>query len=512
MNRTLLGSLASLCLCATAVSSASAHPVPSENHDRSILVRLTPTAVVVEYRLEVDESRAGLDLPKAEIAKIKSRDDLHSTFCRYFADVLAGNLVAELDGTPLEFRSVSHRFTLRDELNRPLGHLRCEYRMEAAWHPTADTPHRFAFRESNYELEDFNRLHLSFATGEGVDAQNVSAPDAALLVRKPADFQPGDAERLRKAACTFRLIPVAPRGIDKPALPPDFADLKSEPEDAAASAKPLTPEFLPAEAKPWQEGGEEAPAEDAWSLLNLLLDTKQGLAVLLLLAAAFGAIHALTPGHGKTLVAAYLVGERGTVWHALLLGVVTTATHTAAVIAVAIVLLFIAPEYQGAILFLLEFGGGLAVVGLGLWLLYARLSGRADHVHLGGGHHDHDHPHDHAEEWAALAKSKPGVGALLVLGISGGIVPCWDAIAVLAFAISAGRFWLGLPLILAFSVGLAGTLTAIGVGVVQARKFADNRWKDSDRFRRLVRALPLVSAAVVTLLGFWLCYASLHPH
>jgi nickel/cobalt transporter (NicO) family protein len=100
---------------------------------------------------------------------------------------------------------------------------------------------------------------------------------------------------------------------------------------------------------------------------------------------------------------------------------------------------------------------------------------------------------------------------LLVLGISGGIVPCGDAIGVLAIAIAAGRFWLGLPLILAFSVGLAGTLTAIGIGVVSARKLADNQLKDSELFRRVVRILPLVSAGVITLLGFWLCYASLHP-
>ena len=65
---------------------------------------------------------------------------------------------------------------------------------------------------------------------------------------------------------------------------------------------------------------------------------------------------------------------------------------------------------------------------------------------------------------------------LIVLGVSGGIVPCWDAIAMLGLAISAGQLWLGLPLLLAFSAGLAGVLVAIGVSVVYARNFADKRW------------------------------------
>ena len=100
---------------------------------------------------------------------------------------------------------------------------------------------------------------------------------------------------------------------------------------------------------------------------------------------------------------------------------------------------------------------------------------------------------------------------LIVLGVSGGIVPCWDAIAMLALAISAGKLWLALPLLLAFSAGLAGVLVAIGVGVVYARNFAGRRWGGTERLRPLLRALPLVSAAFITLMGLWLCYGSFHP-
>ena len=90
------------------------------------------------------------------------------------------------------------------------------------------------------------------------------------------------------------------------------------------------------------------------------------------------------------------------------------------------------------------------------------------------------------------------------MGISGGIVPCWDAIFLLGFAIITQRLWLAVPLLLAFSAGLAGVLVVIGMVVVYAKGFASAGWGES----RLVRALPVVSAALITVLGLWLCYDS----
>ena len=111
---------------------------------------------------------------------------------------------------------------------------------------------------------------------------------------------------------------------------------------------------------------------------------------------------------------------------------------------------------------------------------------------------------------------QPGDGAsvrwwhLMLLGIRGGLLPCWDAILLLGLAISAGRLWLGVPLLLAFSAGLAGVLVALGVTVVWARNWAMARWGRDERMGKLFRDLPLASAAVITALGLWLCYDSLH--
>jgi ABC-type nickel/cobalt efflux system permease component RcnA len=248
-----------------------------------------------------------------------------------------------------------------------------------------------------------------------------------------------------------------------------------------------------------------------------MLNTKQGVGVLLLLAVLFGAAHALTPGHGKTLVAAYLVGERGTVWHALLLGLVTTLTHTAAVLVIAGVLPLLFPGTPPVtVQTALGLVGGLLIAGLGVWLLLCRLAGQADHVHLGGAHthgHAHGHGHDHDHGLDSSGVAKPGMWGLVMLGVSGGIVPCWDAVAILGWSISVQRLWLALPLLLAFSAGLAGVLVVLGVSVVLARKAVDARWGETARMQRVARALPILSAVLIAGMGLWLCYSAVQaPH
>ena len=218
----------------------------------------------------------------------------------------------------------------------------------------------------------------------------------------------------------------------------------------------------------------------------------------------FGAAHALTPGHGKTLVAAYLVGERGTVWHALYLGLITTLTHTGVVLSIAALLTFSSPEMQRVIKTWIENGMGLVVgliiIGMGFWLLLQRVSGRADHIHLDGGHH-----HDLSTKEAPAVRSMSWWG-LTVLGMTGGMIPCWDAIGVLLLAVGSNQLGLVLPVVLIFSAGLAGVLVVIGILVVQVPRFVESRFGSG----RLFRALPIASAILVMLMGFWMCYDGVH--
>jgi len=344
---------------------------------------------------------------------------------------------------------------------------------------------------------------LTIGSAGRLSLLGVNAPDELLIAKPKSELRPGEAERLRNLTATFVVDPEAPRAFYKPTLPPDPDPVRDGPRKQQVALARTAPGDTVAWNKPdRQTVGEEDDNASSDTFLHVLLDTRHGFAMLLLLAAGLGAAHALTPGHGKTLAAAYLVGERGTIWHALFLGLVTTITHTAAVLVLAFLLPVLFPSTARAgVQTALELIGGLLVAGLGLWLLLARLTGQADHVHLGGGH-SHSH---------GMPIGRPGWRGLVILGVSGGIVPCWDAMAILGATISTQRLWMGPPLLLAFSAGLASVLVAIGVLVVQARKWAGDRWKGWSRFRAIERTLPLVSAVVVTAMGLWLCYESVHP-
>jgi len=365
-------SLISVLSAFSVVNPSSAHPVPKRSHDRTIVVWLTPSEVVIDYRLEVDDwTIVYVDLPalsdgdKVNLTKLFKPQDFYEAFTQAYAPILADNLIAKLDGKPLQFACSKHNYEVADSI-------RCSFVCRAAWRPALGQQHEFVFREGNYELES-GLLKVSLETDPAITLLNETVPDETLKARALIDLQPGDEEKLRKAAATFTLTSTS----------------TAAPNAVAESA-----------------GEQTQTGSHPTSLLSLLLDSEQGLCVLLLLAAGFGAAHALTPGHGKTLVAAYLIGEHGTVWHALLLGLVVTLTHTGAVLLIAAGLFLFAP--RGALDGLetaLEFIGGLLVAGVGLWLLLRRLAGRADHIHIGGWHHhhhddhhghDHDHHHDHS--------------------------------------------------------------------------------------------------------------------
>jgi nickel/cobalt exporter len=489
-----LSSLCSLFLCDDLVF---AHPVPKQNHDRTIEVRLTPRAVVVKYRLEIDEYRAVQDLEKEEIARIRNPRDIGRVFLASAASILRNNLIARLDEKELSFHGEGK---IDDSV---ADHLRCDFTFTAPWNPAPGQLHTFTFREANYDSEDFDRIDLTLTADTQLKLQKATAPDQALRERPALERRPGDDDRLRKLSATFTL-----EGTSTDAgLQTNSKVHKAKPEQPKQVTKSPIEERSVAEiqeTEPVQPSEQQQPH----NLWHLLLDTKRGLVVLLLMAAGFGAVHALTPGHGKTLVAAYLVGERGTVWHALLLGLMTTLTHTGAVLVLAVVFL-VSPSSAKSIHYLQGLLGGLLITLLGLWLLVQRLFGRPDHVHLGGSHHHHhhdDHHHAHLPPEGTTVRW----WHLALLGMRGGLVPCWDAILLLCLAISAQRLWLGLPLLLAFSAGLAGVLVALGVSVVWARSWAIARWGESERIRKISGILPLFSAALITGLGLWLCYESLH--
>jgi ABC-type nickel/cobalt efflux system permease component RcnA len=218
------------------------------------------------------------------------------------------------------------------------------------------------------------------------------------------------------------------------------------------------------------------------------------LVILAALAAAlfWGAAHALSPGHGKTIVAAYLIGKRGTVRDAATLGAIVTVTHTIGVFALGLVTLglsqWIVPDQLYP---WLNLAAGVSVLLIGAAVLRSRgrewLHMRA-HTH--GHHHEHDHDHGQAEP-------REGFRGLLAVGVSGGLLPCPSALVVLLAAVSLHRVAFGLLLIVAFSLGLALSITGVGLVAVLAKRAFARRSFDG----LLVRALPAASAVVILVAG-----------
>jgi nickel/cobalt transporter (NicO) family protein len=240
-------------------------------------------------------------------------------------------------------------------------------------------------------------------------------------------------------------------------------------------------------------GRGESGSEGGFAALIAADDLSMGVIVIALALALFwGAVHALTPGHGKAIVAAYLVGTRGKARHAFLLGGIVTVTHTIGVFALGLVTLalseFVVPEQLYPWLNLVS---ALLVVGVGIAVLRSRY--RHARAHHRGHHHHHGHHHHVHDEHG----ERQGVRGLVAVGISGGILPCPTALVVLLAAISLQRVGYGLLLIVAFSVGLASVVTAIGLVAVTAKRAFSRMRLDGP----LVRALPALSALVVLGLG-----------
>jgi ABC-type nickel/cobalt efflux system permease component RcnA len=233
--------------------------------------------------------------------------------------------------------------------------------------------------------------------------------------------------------------------------------------------------------------------------------------VALLLAMAWGALHALSPGHGKSIVAAYLIGSRGTARHAAFLGGTVTVTHTAGVVGLGLVTLFLSQYIVPETLYpWLGLASGLIVVIMGASILARRVARRQRHHHHHhhdhGHHHHHEHHHGHSHLPPGADGSPITTRSMLALGVSGGILPCPSALVVMLGAIALHRTAFGLALVVAFSLGLALTLTTIGVLVVYAGRLMQ---RVPDRGGRVVRWIPVFSAAVITLLGVGLTIRAL---
>jgi nickel/cobalt exporter len=212
--------------------------------------------------------------------------------------------------------------------------------------------------------------------------------------------------------------------------------------------------------------------------------------VALLVAVGLGAAHALAPGHGKTVMAAYLVGLRGSPRQAAAIGATVTVTHTAGVLVLGVVLSSSRAVASERLYPWLGLASGLLLAAVGLGLLL-----RAWHSHHHHHHHEHGHHHDHGRPL--------GLRGLVALGLAGGLVPSPSAVVVLLGGIALGRAWFGVALVLAYGVGMAATLTGIGLLLARLRARMDRRLQlpAGSLLAKAGRLLPAVTASVIVVVG-----------
>ncbi|HEY6332949.1 MAG TPA: hypothetical protein VI756_26730 [Blastocatellia bacterium] len=594
----VLGSLALLLLVA---AGAFAHPLGNFtiNHFARIEVG-RGGQVHLRYVIDMAEISTIQELQAAGVKDTSAPtiEELNAYLERVASEYPNG-LLLTLDGSPIGLRCTSKNLSMPDGAGG-LKTLRTELDYEGDLPSTmALQPHSLRFEDRNHDKR-IGWHELVVVPGPGVSIFNSSAYGSAITDELKAYPQDAVAAPLneRTADLSFVSGPV-PAG--------------ARPLDARAGGKLILNRDRLAELI-------AAPHISPFAAL-----------VGLLIAVALGSIHAMSPGHGKTVVGAYLVGSRGTAMHAAFLGLTVTITHTAGVFALGLVTLvaskYVLPERLFPIL---SFLSGAMVVGIGFSLLVRRLrvvrsarQGRGihnhshshesshshhhhhdhfhshadvhshshdiadgnlqshalihQHAHAGPGHalhtaihsdiqaevpahshdaghshsddhgharahqhnhtgltehgHDHDHSHHshehhsdfehgdshgHVHSHGGVAHSHLPPGAdgqpigwrsLLALGISGGLLPCPSALVVLLAAISLHRVGYGLLLVIAFSAGLAGSLTAVGLLFVYAGRLMKS--KSAGRMATLGRIVPVFSSLVITLAGSAICIEAL---
>lgn len=475
--------------------AARAHPLPNFRYDRKIDVRLSRDAVEVRYVLEVSFWTIFTDRMKvfepSEIEGTKGKlREVTRIYCEKMAPRLAAGLDARLGGAPLVFKNT------KLEVEQDRDHARFRYVFRAPWRPDASAYRAFAFEERNFEGE-VGAIWLTLQADErALDVKELLEPED-LRGKQPSELKPGDEVRARKASATLAARADAPVA---PAAPP-------EPERTVPVVEVTTDESF------WNGIVARGP--------KALFDTNLGTGALLLLAMMFGAFHAFAPGHGKSVAAAFLVGEQGTFRQAALLAASTTFAHTGSVILIAGLFYL---RYRDAVpqdaQHWLGLVGGLLVLFVGMWLFMRRLRGQVDHFHLMGGcadmcgnHTERPNtpqcrvpPRDAEPEVVALRlvpsdrKSPLSWFRVVLLGIGAGAIPCVDAVLLLVVAVSAGQLAFALPLLVAFSVGLSGVLMLVGMLVVSLHRAGRAVGGDRPWFR----LLPTASAVLLMAMGVWM--------
>jgi len=413
---------------------ASAHPLGNFAVNHYAGLELRPEGLSIDYVLDLAE------IPTFQLRGAIAPDPVLA------CAAIAEQLIVALDGTPRAIHVDGGRVAFTPA-QAGLDTLRLECSLRAPW-SLDGTMHRLSFSDGTYAERIGWREITAHADGVAIETHLPSASVSSRLTAYPPDAYTSSAD-VRSAEIRFTLGATGRQSAEAPL--------------------------------PFASGTDLVLDRDLEKLPTLLA---LGVAVLL------GALHAATPGHGKTIMAAYLVGTRGSLRDAVALGLTVAAAHTAGVLALALVVLGGATLLPAERLYpILSAVSALVVVGLGLTMLRRELTHRAAHRHA------HGHAHG----------AKVGRTSLMALGLAGGMVPSASALVLLLGAVAAHRPDFGVLLVLGFGIGMATTLVGAGVVLVATSRAL----KRATLSPRVLKLAPIAAAVTVLAVGLGLTAQSL---
>jgi len=479
--------IALLCMPMSA-GVASAHPLGNFTVNRALAIEIgdqvTVRAVLDLAEIPAFETIQRIDADASgDVGAAEGSAYAHDT-CARWSDALT----VELDGTPLDLQMRAEPALTFPAGSGGLATLRLECRFTVAPAPEDDR-HDLVLRDETVNERTGWREVIALARGDAqLLASDVPAVSPSALLTAYPDAGAVGQQAVRMATVAFILgshSEAAPVGQAAPAIRQTAAD----PLAALVGVSALSPAIV---------------------------------FIALALSLGLGALHALSPGHGKTLVAAYVVGAGATVRSAASIGLWIAVAHTTGVLALGLVTLLASQLFvPERFIAWLSLGSGLAVIGLGGVLLFRSLAmrrhGRHDHAHAGHSHghgHSHvhgEHQHGRASDASSAMRAEPTWRSALALGFAGGVVPSASAVIVLLVAISTDRLLLGIVLIASFGIGMAAVLGGLAMVVGRIGTLAGSRVGPMSRplVRRAAGALPSVAALVVIATGLAFTYGAL---
>jgi nickel/cobalt exporter len=440
---------------------ARAHDIPSARVDRSIQAALAPGQLRIDYEVSLSELTLVQDL-RMLIATLPGaeRRDWFMAYGRETGPLNARGMRVVVDGRPLDVRFLGFDLEVEE-------HPRYQFHFEVKTPPHG----RLTIQDTNYVAsEGTSRLAIRGLDGVTIRGDDLPTDVAAIPIQPVWQLSEAEERRTKQVTVDYA-TPASPIPLDTtpnndrsgPSLPP-----------------------LPTRPRPAIESGSDSGVR----ALTRLLERTSAVSLwgLVALALGLGALHALQPGHGKTLVAATVLGDRGTWFRGIVLALLTTLTHTGSVLLVAFGLYWTRTTRYGEIHLGLTRAAGCLIAGIGLWRLGRHLAGY-------GEHDDHD-----GVEGTPSATGRGIVG----LGVAGGLVPCWDAVVLIVLAEATGRLALGIGLLLAFGLGMAMVLIAVGVLAARFRRLVVRGPAGASSYGHWERRLGILSGLILAAIGVYL--------